>query len=112
MFALIFLAATVSAVPNLDIDKICKSAADIPGNQDPIAGCLNDEKAAKERLIKAWPTYPPASREDCTSELKFGVGVSYVEIETCFQIQDWKTHLQDIGGEHVPGAHGPQLQLK
>ena len=110
MIALIFLAATASAVPNLDIDKICKSAGDIPGNQGPIAGCVQDEKAAKERVIKAWPTYSEAARQDCTSEIRFDVGVSYVEIETCFQIQHWKTHLEDIGGTHVPGAHGPQLK--
>ena len=83
MIALIFLAATASAVPNLDIDKICKSAGDIPGNQGPIAGCVQDEKAAKGRVIKAWSTYSAAARQDCTSELRFDVGVMHVEIETC-----------------------------
>jgi hypothetical protein len=110
MIALILLAATASAVPNLDIDKMCKSAGNIPGIQDPIAGCTSDEKAAKARLIKAWPTYSAAAREECASNLQLEYGVSYVEIETCFQMQDWKANPGDVGGTHVPGAHGPQLR--
>jgi hypothetical protein len=31
-------------------------------------------------------------------------------METCFQMQEWKAHLDDIGGAHVPGAHVPQLR--
>jgi hypothetical protein len=34
--------ATVGAVPNLDIGKMCKSAGDMPGIPDPIAGCASD----------------------------------------------------------------------
>jgi hypothetical protein len=110
MIPLIILAAAVSAVPNYDIDKICKSAASIGESQSPVAGCLQDEKAAKDRLVKAWSTYPASARQECTSNLQFDIGKSYVELETCFQMQDWKNHIEDVGGTRVPGAHGPQLR--
>jgi hypothetical protein len=110
MTPLIVLVAVLSAVPNYDIDKICKSATSLGDSQSPIAGCLQDEKAAKDRVVKAWPTYPASARQECTSNLQFDIGRSYVELETCFQMQDWKNHIEDIGGTHVPGAHGPQLR--
>jgi hypothetical protein len=111
MIPLLLLVAAVSAIPNYDIDKMCKYAASIGGDQDSAtASCVQDEKAAWERHVKAWPTYPAPARRECTSDLQFNVGNSYVELETCFQMQDWKNHIEDIGGTHVPGAHGPQLR--
>jgi hypothetical protein len=110
MLALIFLAATAAAVPNFDIDKMCKGASVVQGSQDAVAGCVKDESAAKERLIKAWPTYSAGAREECASDLQHEYGVSYIEIETCFQMHDWKAHPADVGGTRVPGAHGPQLR--
>jgi hypothetical protein len=110
MIPLIILAAALSAVPNYDVDKMCKSAPSIGDQSNPTAACAGDEKAAKERLVKAWPTYPASARQECTSNLQFDIGKSYVELETCFQMQDWKKHIDDVGGAHVPGAHGPQLR--
>jgi hypothetical protein len=111
MFPLLFLVAAVSAIPNYDIDKMCKYAASVGGDQNnATASRTQDEKAAKERLVKAWPTYPAPARQECTSNLQFNIGNSYVELVTCFQMQDWKNHLEDIGGAQVPGAHGPQLR--
>jgi hypothetical protein len=112
MIPLILLAAVASAVPNYDIDRICKSASSISNDNAAIGGCVADEKASKERLIKAWATYPAAARQVCVGNTQLDVGISYVEMETCFQMQDWKAHLDDVGGSHVPGAHGPQLQLR
>jgi hypothetical protein len=110
MIALTFLAAAAAAVPTFDVDKMCKGAGIILGSQDAIAGCVKDESAAKERLIKAWPTYSAAARGECASDLQHVYGVSYIEIETCFQMYDWKAHPTGVGGTHVPGAHGPQLR--
>lgn len=112
MFFAILLAAAVSGVPNYDIDKMCKSAASISNESSAIGGCVSDEKASKDRLIKAWATYPAAARQTCVGNTQLDVGISYVEMETCFQMQDWKMHLNDVGGAQVPGAHGPQLQLQ
>ena len=112
MTPLIFFAIVTGTVPNYNIDQICKTATSITNDASAITGCVQDEKAAKERLIKAWPSYSAATRQFCVGDTQLGVGISYVEMETCFQMEDWKVHLNDVGGEHVPGAHGPQLQLQ
>jgi hypothetical protein len=112
MLFAILLAAAVSGVPSYDIDKMCKTANAISNSNDAIGGCVADEKASKDRLTKAWSTYPAAARQTCVGNTQLDVGISYVEMETCFQMQDWKMHLDDIGGTQVPGAHGPQLQLQ
>jgi len=112
MIPLLFLAAVAAGVPNYDIGKMCKGATSISNDNAAIDGCVADEKAAKERLIKAWPDYPATARQTCIGNVQLDVGISYVEMETCFQMQNWKMHLDDIGGVHVPGAHGPQLQLQ
>ena len=93
MFFAILLAASMSGVPSYDIDKMCKSAASISNDNSAIGGCVTDEKAAKDRLIKAWATYPAAARQTCIGNTQLDVGISYVEMETCFQMQDWKMHL-------------------
>lgn len=108
MIPFLFLAVVAGAVPNYDIEGLCKSAGALSSGVSPVAGCIADEKAAKERLIKAWPRYPAAARQDCAADLPLDIGKSYVEMETCFQMQEWKAHLDDVGGAHVPGAHGPQ----
>jgi hypothetical protein len=111
MIPLILLVVAVSGIPNFDVDKMCKSAASIGDDQSSAtAACVRDEKAARERLLKAWSTYPGPARQQCTSNLQFDIGNSYVELETCFQMQNWKNHLEDVGGTQVPGAHGPQLR--
>jgi len=110
MIPFLFFALVAGAVPNYDIDNLCKSAGAGGGGVSPVAGCITDEKAAKERLIKAWPHYPASARQECAADLPLDIGKSYVEMETCFQMQEWKAHLDDIGGAHVPGAHVPQLR--
>lgn len=110
MIPFLLVAVVAGAVPNYDIAALCKSAAAISTGNNPVASCVADEKAAKERLIKAWPHYPASARRDCSSDPQLDIGKSYVEMETCFQMQEWKAHLDDIGGPRVPGAHGPQLR--
>ena len=111
MIPLIFIAAVAGAVPNYDIDAICKSAATLSNDQNAIAGCVQDEKSAKDKLIKEWTSYPAAARRECMIDsTSLDLGHSYVELVTCFEMQDWKAHLDDVGGPRVPGAHGPQLK--
>jgi hypothetical protein len=109
VIALIILATLVSGVPQYDIDKMCKRETTITNDASSVGGCAQDEKASKDRLEKAWSHYPAAAKQECVSGSTEGLGPSYIEIETCFQMQDWKNHLDDVGGSHVPGAHGPQL---
>jgi hypothetical protein len=98
MIPLIVLVAVLSAVANYDIDKIGKSATSFGDSRSPVAGCSQDGKAARDRLVKAWPTYPASARQECTSGLQFDIGKSYVELETCFQMQIGKIISRTLAG--------------
>jgi hypothetical protein len=110
MIPLFILAAVMGGVPNVDIDKMCQRELSVTNDTAGLGGCVQDEKASRDRLQKLWPSYPAAVKQECISNIGGDLGVSYTEIETCFQMQDWKKNLDDIGGTHVPGAHGPQLK--
>jgi hypothetical protein len=110
MFPLIILATIVSGTPNYDISKMCQAATVIDNDKSSIDGCIQDEKAAKDRVSKGWSKYSAAAKQTCVGTAPKDVGNSYVELETCFEMQDWKNSLDTVGGTHVPGAHGPQLR--
>ena len=108
MLPFIIIAALAGALPNIDLNKACEGADISSGDNGDVASCINDEKAAKERIAKKWSKYTASEHETCTGNLSLGMGMSYVEIETCLQMEDWKKTPEDIGGSQVPGAHGPQ----
>jgi hypothetical protein len=87
----VFVLATAVAIPNFDIEKICKSAGVVMNDKNATAGCVEDETNAKQRLLKKWPDFSAAARRECVGDRKFDIGTSYIELETCFQMQDWKT---------------------
>jgi hypothetical protein len=110
MIPLIILATIASATPNYDIAKMCQAANVITNDNAAITGCIEDEKAAKDRINKGWSKYSVSAKQTCLGTETRDLGNSYVEMETCFQMQDWKNNLDTVGGNHVPGAHGPQLR--
>jgi hypothetical protein len=110
MIALLVIATMASAVPTYDVEKSCRSAGEITQENNAMEGCVADEKAAKDKLIKEWSNYSAAARDTCASSQVGDQTNSYVELYTCFEMQDWKKNLNEVGGAHVPGAHGPQLR--
>jgi hypothetical protein len=111
MIPLIILAATVvGGTPNYDINQMCQAANLITNDDASVAGCVQDEQAAKDRISKNWSKYPVAAKQACIGTTPKDVGNSYVETETCFEMQEWKNSLDTVGGNHVPGAHGPQIK--
>jgi hypothetical protein len=89
-----------SAIPSYNIEKSCQAegAASGYGDESALKGCVQDEKAAKDKVAKEWPNYPAAAQQICTAGQSSELGYSYVELMTCFEMQDWKTHLNDVGG--------------
>jgi hypothetical protein len=97
MLLLVIIIAAGATVPNFEIAKICETAT---ATVRAVSACVLHERAAKERLVKAWPTYSAEAKATCAGSFQLGIGASYVEMEACFEMQDWKAHLQ-----------GPQPQL-
>ena len=110
MIPLIIIATIVSGTPNYDISKMCQAATIIDNDKSSIDGCVQDEKAARDRISKGWSKYSTEAKQTCVGAAPRDVGNSYVELETCFEMQEWKNNLDNVGGTHVPGAHGPQLR--
>jgi hypothetical protein len=93
--AAIFLAAASAApakdggLPKIDLEKVCRASekevnAVFTGiNRDVFAACMNDEKAAQERLVKDWATYSTSERA-CVLQMDYLP--SYVEWLTCIEM--------------------------
>ena len=58
--------------------------------------CLNDEKAARDQLVKEWGTYSAADKDHCLSMVSTGGSPSYVELLSCLEMsRDAKKIAQD-----------------
>jgi hypothetical protein len=93
MLPLILIAVVAGGVPNYDVAKGCKAEAAVEQDANAYKGCVDDEMAAKAKLQQEWAKYPAADRRDCASAQDGDVSKSYVELMTCFQMQDWKKNL-------------------
>ena len=80
---------TVAAdnVPTLKVEPSCRAA----GVEGVITGrtadsCINDEKAAREDLVKNWSTFSGDDKTHCLSMVSTGGGPSYVELLSCLEM--------------------------
>ena len=69
-------------VPNLDVRPGCQ-AADIADMSQQT--CLEDERAARDDLMKEWGQFPAQDKAMCTDQSR-NYHPSYVELLTCLEI--------------------------
>jgi hypothetical protein len=93
MLPLLLIATMASTVPSYDIEKGCKAESVLSQENSAYSGCVNDERAAKEKLTKEWGNHSAADRQDCVAGQSYDLSKSYVELMTCFQMLDWKKSL-------------------
>ncbi|HLW91765.1 MAG TPA: hypothetical protein VKS78_10740 [Roseiarcus sp.] len=86
MTPLLFLAAIASTVPNLDVAKLCRGEASVQQSAD-YDGCVKEQQAAEQELQSKWSQYPAKARDGCARAIRAAPGGSYVELETCIEIQ-------------------------
>ncbi len=77
------LVAAVDEVPTLDVGPGCRATVDIAGVS--VESCLNDEKTAREELVKEWSQFSVPDKTRCTDETKT-YDPSYVELLTCLEL--------------------------
>jgi hypothetical protein len=51
----------------------------------PLDSCADDEKSAREQLVKEWAKFPGADKTSCTEETEH-FAPSYVELLACLQM--------------------------
>ena len=98
MFQLLAAAVLASTIPTYDVGRICRSDVELAQDESNFDSCINDERAAKEHIAREWATYPPSAKRQCLSNTNEDLDQSYVELMTCFQIEDWMKHLNAVGG--------------
>ncbi len=96
MIPLLLIAVMASTVPNYDVESSCQAANKATQDDSGYKGCVDDEKAAKEKVVKGWASYPAAARQECASSQGGDQSNSYVELMTCFEMQDWKKDLGSL----------------
>jgi hypothetical protein len=74
-------------VPNLNVRPSCQAAAngDIGIKQD-MQVCLDDEKSARDQLVKEWNQFSPADRSSCLRLTTTGGNPTYTEYVTCLEM--------------------------
>ena len=99
-------------VPTLKVEPSCKAA----GAQGLMMGrttesCMNDEKAAREDLVKNWSSFSGDDRTHCLSMVSTGGGPSYVELLSCLEMsRDAKKIAQGRKLEDQPTARPGRRQ--
>jgi hypothetical protein len=83
--SLITLAA--DGVPTLKVEPSCKAAGAAGlGMGRTAESCMNDEKAAREDLVKTWSTFSADDKTHCLSMVTTGGSPSYVELISCLEM--------------------------
>jgi hypothetical protein len=81
------------APPDLDVRISCRAADRVsiaaPGTDkahNDMQACLDDERIAREALIKTWASFPAALRTLCVAMNRTGGPPSYAEMLTCLEV--------------------------
>jgi hypothetical protein len=88
-------------LPKTNIESACRdaqSAAPPEQRSASYQSCIHDERLAFEQLRQLWAKVPAAAREIC-AEPEDGVPFSYVELQTCLEMQP--------GGSLTVEGHAP-----
>jgi hypothetical protein len=78
--------ALAQDVPTLDVGPLCRAEAKAAPS---LAGpCMDDQKRAREDLVRQWSQFTPAERRSCLELVNTVPGTqSYIELLTCLQMR-------------------------
>jgi hypothetical protein len=88
-----FAGPTQAQIPTINIDKTCRTAANVTGNllagkitaEEELKMCLEAEQKAREQIIKDHATYSSADKKQCIQSNVYLP--SYVEWVTCLEME-------------------------
>jgi hypothetical protein len=94
------LAVTVAdGVPNFSVEPSCRAAASgMVGIRQDLSACLEDEKGARNQLIKEWSQFAPEDKTRCTRMSTTGGNPTYTELLVCLEIARDAKRLPKLGG--------------
>jgi hypothetical protein len=77
--------AVADSVPKFDIARECQF--EVGSSKDLQDKCAADEKQALEQLRKEWAQFSPSAKRQCIQEASMGDAPSYVELQTCLELE-------------------------
>jgi hypothetical protein len=94
--------AVADPVPTFNVEPSCRQAAsgDIGIKQD-LSVCLEDEKGARDQLVKEWSGFAPSDRSLCTRLSSTGGTPTYTELLVCLEMA---RDARKLPKEHTLGA--------
>lgn len=109
LFGLAAGQALADTVPNLDVEKTCRSAQVADSSVNDRAsydGCLRSEKDAKQQAEKNWGHYSPSAKRQCEAQFKAGGYPSYVEMITCLELASGTVPTGNANDTTAVGGNG------
>ena len=87
MTALAILATLASAIPTLNIERLCRGETSVGQQAVEYESCVRGERAALKTLQEKWASYPASVRDPCARVVKVAPNADYVELMTCIEIR-------------------------
>ena len=79
--------AVADPVPTFNVDPSCRAAASGSiGIKQDMSACLEDEKSAREQLVKEWSGFTAQDQGLCTRLSKTGGSPTYTELLVCLEM--------------------------
>ena len=79
--------AVADPIPNLDVNPSCRAAASgMVGVKQDMSVCLDDEKGARDQLVKEWGPFSADDKTRCTRVSTRGGSPTYTELLVCLQM--------------------------
>jgi hypothetical protein len=115
LLGLAVTAARADVVPNLDVERTCRSAQVANtsiSDQANYDGCLRSEREAKKEAERHWGSYTAAAKRQCEDQFKAGGFPSYVEMVTCLELASGAVPTQSNEGGRAVGGPGSPRDVK
>jgi hypothetical protein len=100
-------------VPTYKIETVCRKAASVrlldTGAPDNAESCIEDERHAREQLVKEWSQFDMADRIMCNGAARAGpVEPAYTELMTCLEMTR-DNHSREASAHVAPRPDQAQL---
>jgi hypothetical protein len=103
--------ARADTVPDLDIEKTCRSARAADPTVDDKAsydGCITSERSARKQAEQHWGSFTPQAKKQCEAQFKAGGYPSYVEMITCLELASGTVPTGNPDGNTAVGGKGSE----
>jgi hypothetical protein len=111
------LLARSEEIPTLNVQPVCRGIASQSadpgvgqrGQAETFRQCIESERAVRDQLEKAWPTFSVADKRHCVELAKTGGESSNTELLTCLEMsRDVRILRSEAAGRAAPDTTKPR----